>query len=986
MARLDTLELEIVQKSKNVSTKEIDRLATALNNLALSANKAEDIKHISEALSGLVTASNNASKVPGTIKRIGDALKTLLTTITDADNAVAALDRVAAAIARIGEAGQSLSGVSSEIRAVSKAVNSASAIDAGNPQANIVPSNAPATETGVEEVAEQASRATVELNLASRAVKAFGESVENACRVGVVSVKGLVKGFKGLYSIGWSVAKLPLSKLGSSISGLAGKVKNLFSSFKRIAMYRALRTAIKAITQGFSEGIKHLYQWSQLTGNTFKNSMDSLATSAHYLRDSLGAMASPIIDALAPAIDALVEKFVTLLNLVNQFASALTGKDTWRKAIKTPTTYSGAMEEAAKSTKKATKAQKELNKALQGFDELNLLTTSEIKARKPTASNSDKPEVSEGEFEVVEVADWIQDIKGKINAGQWYEAGNALAEKLNSIVDSWDSEAWGRELGTKVEHGLKFFLGFMENTKWNNMGVKVAGAFNGFFSGIDSKDLGNAMIAPIKAAIGFLNGFFNGDAEHDGIDLSPLAEALSTAINGLFDEDFVKEVGETIGGAFQAINKAIHTLLFGDERWVFNPEVGYEVKVGAPGIDFSAIGRGFVEAIITAIKNVDWEMAGENLAKLGTGIIDAIISGIEYAVTHIGELAQAIADFAKGFFKELFTWFWPSVKEFLFGGEYTTDANDRPNAPLSTGQGANTPEEFEQVLQDTGEGLASAWNWTTTTGLDKLKEGWEWLSDHASINLDVTDTKGTINAQDKSVQGLNKDLDHTDGTFTSTFKTKDLNAKQKAIVPYANMLDGIDGSMTSKFKTKDLGDKKKSVTPYWTKVTSLDGTFTSKFKTSGLSDVNKAVSETQTAIDNLTKQKDIKIKMTVEAIGTASGKEVVVHNYFGTGLTAHAEGGFPKQGSLFLAGEVPGDTELLGTINGKTGVASGKEITGIADAVYTTGDNEAQLLREQNQLLRQLLAKKTDVNLAPNVAAGRWVAQAQSAYARATGG
>lgn len=88
-------------------------------------------------------------------------------------------------------------------------------------------------------------------------------------------------------------------------------------------------------------------------------------------------------------------------------------------------------------------------------------------------------------------------------------------------------------------------------------------------------------------------------------------------------------------------------------------------------------------------------------------------------------------------------------------------------------------------------------------------------------------------------------------------------------------------------------------------------------------------------------------------------------------------------GSIFVAGEA--GPEFVSNINGKTAVASGKEVTGIADAVYSTGDAEAKLLREQNNLLRLLLAKKTDVTLAPNAAAGKWVAQSQMAYAKASG-
>ena len=116
---------------------------------------------------------------------------------------------------------------------------------------------------------------------------------------------------------------------------------------------------------------------------------------------------------------------------------------------------------------------------------------------------------------------------------------------------------------------------------------------------------------------------------------------------------------------------------------------------------------------------------------------------------------------------------------------------------------------------------------------------------------------------------------------------------------------------------------------------------------------------------------DMKLKMTSER-----GNSM----YF---VEPYATGGFPT-GDIFVANEA--GPELVGTINGKTAVSSNQEITGIADAVYNTGEEEATLLREQNQLLRQLLAKNTNISLAPNVAAGRWVAQASNAYRKATGG
>lgn len=69
-------------------------------------------------------------------------------------------------------------------------------------------------------------------------------------------------------------------------------------------------------------------------------------------------------------------------------------------------------------------------------------------------------------------------------------------------------------------------------------------------------------------------------------------------------------------------------------------------------------------------------------------------------------------------------------------------------------------------------------------------------------------------------------------------------------------------------------------------------------------------------------------------------------------------GGYvPTRFSMFMAGE-NGVPELMGTVGGKTAVAGGMEITGIKDAVFSTAQQEIELLWQQNQLLRELVNKK----------------------------
>lgn len=73
-------------------------------------------------------------------------------------------------------------------------------------------------------------------------------------------------------------------------------------------------------------------------------------------------------------------------------------------------------------------------------------------------------------------------------------------------------------------------------------------------------------------------------------------------------------------------------------------------------------------------------------------------------------------------------------------------------------------------------------------------------------------------------------------------------------------------------------------------------------------------------------------------------------------------GGFPNAADVFFANE-NGIPELVGTIGGKTAVASGMEITGISNAVYDTGNNQAILLRQAINLLQEIADKDMSVKI-----------------------
>lgn len=106
-------------------------------------------------------------------------------------------------------------------------------------------------------------------------------------------------------------------------------------------------------------------------------------------------------------------------------------------------------------------------------------------------------------------------------------------------------------------------------------------------------------------------------------------------------------------------------------------------------------------------------------------------------------------------------------------------------------------------------------------------------------------------------------------------------------------------------------------------------------------EMKNAIEEIMTAIDEL-----------IEKVGSLGGLGGTFSFNFGGKF---ANGGFPTEGSLFLAGEA--GAEFVTNVGGRTGVVSNGEITGIADAVYSTGNQESTLLSELISVGRQMLDK-----------------------------
>ena len=139
------------------------------------------------------------------------------------------------------------------------------------------------------------------------ATRQFTQDVERAAS----AVKNFFSAIKG-------DAINRVKNFGNQLSSVAG-------AFRRIMFYRAVRTIIKEIGEAFKDGVNNLYQWSKQLNGSFAQAMDKISTAGLYMKNSIGAMVAPLINAFAPVLDYLIDRFVDLLNVINQVLSLLSG-------------------------------------------------------------------------------------------------------------------------------------------------------------------------------------------------------------------------------------------------------------------------------------------------------------------------------------------------------------------------------------------------------------------------------------------------------------------------------------------------------------------------------------------------------------------------------------------------------------------------------------------------------------------------------------
>ena len=435
----------------------------------------------------------------------------------------------------------------------------------------------------------------------------------------------------GVIKLGGRLIALPFKRMGKDISGVASKVGNLFSSLKRIAFYRLIRSAIRAITTAFKEGINNAYQWSKVMGGpvsasgmTLAASLDDMATSLKYLKNGIGSMVAPLIGTLAPAIRVATDAIVEFLNVVNQLMALLTGQSGWMRATRQAEEYEEAVGGAGGAAKEALRY-------LAPFDELNVLPSQK------QGGGGGGGEDYGGMFEeMVEfeqgVLDFANRIKQAVEDSDWQGLGTLIGDKINELVDNIDFAASGAKIGEKINALFTTKYWALDTINFQNIGASIAEYLIAMVENIDFEIIGRSIIQKFTIIGDLIVGFFEGLADNDGEGVTAVATAVSNFING-------------------AINEAL-TWLKENYSSIMN------------------VATTIADLLNRSLENIEFKDLGETLTTIITDAIDFAIAFVEEL--DFGEMATALSDFILGVLNKLSEWIekvdWGEVTTSLING------------------------------------------------------------------------------------------------------------------------------------------------------------------------------------------------------------------------------------------------------------------------------------------------------------------------------
>ena len=728
-----------------------------------------------------------------------------------------------------------------------------------------------------------------------------------------------------------SIGKACLNAGRSATKGASGITK-FVSSLKRIAFYRAIRSAIRYVTDSFKQGLDAAYNWSKQQGGAnarLAAAMDNLSAASGRMKLQLGAAFGGLITAIEPILIRIINLVTAAADAITRFFAVLNGGGYYKKAV-------GSLNDLGSA---ASGAGKKVKGLLASWDELNVIG----KESGGGGGGSNSTDYS-GMYEWAEAeSDWAN----LFASGDFFGIGAKIGDALGNI-------------STKIKNWLK-------SDAVQNFGKNLAETLNGSVSNPDNwENFGEAVGTALGTIVTNINDFLT------NFDWASAGEALKAFATG-FKDGLIEAIGEEFD-----TSKPYYQIAW---EWLLNVEAVQRVVLSFKML-FNDIKISWLELKESMYEGMDdwpdWVKTG--LGWVGYDITEHLESNkqaLEAARAEAEALAKSYDELNQ---KDVTVTIETEVDNPLEGTElFQSGTAYRP----SGGTNGKKVGVGVAVVPSVGEKVEPKTLFTPNSGVTSPSGNTLALG----IPIKITPQLGSVDqfagSMDRHVtrasnpwRAMTDPIFHNASTFSGSMGKhieRSANPWRADVDPIFNSATTFTGSMVKHVERKanpwkaDVDPKLNNTKQY-------------------TDDMNKNVTNTRTVkvnaqltnASNLTKSiKDAVSGISIKLKTTVNGKTSV----FGKLTTAeYAQGGFPEPGELFIARE--SGPELVGTMGGNTAVANNDQIVaGIQSGVAQANSEQNELLRQQNSILMQLLNK--DLTISPSVALGQVVARSTALYGRA---
>ncbi|CAJ0592234.1 unnamed protein product [Cylicocyclus nassatus] len=472
------------------------------------------------------------------------------------------------------------------------------------------------------------------------------------------SGKDVTSGKKGNFDFAkqFASSNKALTKFSSAVMKVVSDLsKKLMRPLTRLAtMFRAmlLRRFIMQVFKSMKEAVDQLAQYSNTIGSDFNKSVSSIVDNFKYLGRVIVTAFEPLINFAAPIIDFLIQKIVDAINAINQFVNAIFGNSTWTKASYNASNYAESLDKASGSAKK-------LKQQLQGFDELNnlssnqggggsgggggaanvgdLFSTQQISESAKGMAERFKEAWKNADFTDIggDIADKITNALNSINWDGIKTTANKIAKSIATFLNGFINPDLFGAVGETLAESLNTVFGavgtFANVFDWSNLGKSIASTINKFFETFDFKGAGMTLMSLATGIVSTLTSAIS------NVEWNVVGEKIIEFLEGL---DFAKLIGSAASLA-ASILSGLTQLLFGAVGELANNAATRFKETGLQ--------------VITNIVSTFWgDDAAEKVKEVATNIVDGLAKGIKdnlnESATWVRDAFQKVIDAVKKFF------------------------------------------------------------------------------------------------------------------------------------------------------------------------------------------------------------------------------------------------------------------------------------------------------------------------------------------------